>query len=177
MSSTAVVVLPVHPWQWRRHATTTWADASLVRGARRAPGRGHDYRAQQSIRSLANRSRPAEPTLKLALSIVNTSTARTLAPHAVANAPLITGWLQGIAATDPYLGRELRPVLLGERMGVAHSPELAAIWRDSLHPSLAAEEAAAPFTALTHVDATGEPFIAGWVKEQGVEAWPGSSWR
>ena len=36
---------------------------------------------------------------------------------------------------------------------------------------LAAGEEAAPFTALTHVDATGEPFIAGWVKEQGVEPW------
>ena len=31
-----------------------------------------DYRAQQSIRSLANASRPEQPTLKLALSIVPT---------------------------------------------------------------------------------------------------------
>jgi siderophore synthetase component len=109
--------------------------------------------------------------LKLALSIVNTSTARTLAPHAVANAPLITGWLQGVAARDPYLARDLRPVLLGERLGVAHSPELAAIWRESLHPYLAAGEEAAPFTALGHVDATGEPFIGPWIKDQGVEPW------
>jgi len=79
--------------------------------------------------------------------------------------------LQGIAARDPYLGRELRPVLLGERLGIAHSPELAAIWRESLHSYLAAGEEAAPFTALTHTDATGEPFIAPWVKEQGVEPW------
>ena len=127
------VVLPVHPWQWRRHASTTWA-ALLADGALVPLGTGDDdYRAQQSIRSLANVTRPEQPTLKLALSIVNTSTARTLAPHTVANAPLITGWLQGIAAGDPYLAGELRPVLLGERLGVAHSPELAAIWRDSLH--------------------------------------------
>jgi 2-[(L-alanin-3-ylcarbamoyl)methyl]-3-(2-aminoethylcarbamoyl)-2-hydroxypropanoate synthase len=89
----------------------------------------------------------------------------------VANAPLITGWLQGIAARDAYLARELRPVFLGEVLGVAHSPELSAIWRESLHPHLGAAEEAAPFTALCHVDATGEPFIAGWVKEQGVEGW------
>ncbi|MDQ1514928.1 MAG: 3,4-dihydroxybenzoyl-citryl-spermidine/N-citryl-spermidine--spermidine ligase [Actinomycetota bacterium] len=165
------VVLPVHPWQWRRHGTTTWAEMEAS-GALVAFGTGEDdYRAQQSIRSLANISRPEEATLKLALSIVNTSTARTLAPHAVANAPLITAWLQGIAARDPYLGRHLRPVLLGERLGVAHSPDLAAIWRESLHSYLAPGEEAAPFTALTHVDATGEPFVAGWVKEQGVEAW------
>jgi siderophore synthetase component len=165
------VVLPVHPWQWRRHAATTWAplraEGSLVE-----LGAGHDdYRAQQSIRSLANVSRPERPTLKLALSMVTTSTARTLPPHAVANAPLITGWLERIVAGDPYLGRELRPVLLGERLGVAHSPELSAIWRDSLHPRLVPGERAAPFTALAHVDATGEPFVARWLKDQGVEPW------
>jgi siderophore synthetase component len=165
------VVLPVHPWQWRRHAPRSWRPL-LADGALVPLGTGDDdYRAQQSIRSLANVSRPWQPTLKLALSIVTTSTARTLAPHAVANAPLITGWLQRIAACDPYLAGELRPVLLGERLGVAHSPELAAIWRDSLHPYLAAGEQAAPFTALTHVDATGEAFIAPWVKDEGVEAW------
>lgn len=164
------VVLPVHPWQWRRHASTTWsplvADGSLVPLGRG----GDDYRAQQSIRSLANVTRPDRPTLKLALSIVTTSTARTLAPHTVANAPLITGWLRRIAAGDRYLAG-LRPVLLGERLGVAHSPELAALWRDSLHPYLAVGERSAPFTALTHVDAVGEPFIGPWVKEYGVEPW------
>lgn len=165
------VVLPVHPWQWRRHAPTTWApllaDGSLV-----PLGTGGDeYRAQQSIRSLANVTRPGRPTLKLALSIVNTSTARTLAPHTVVNAPLVTGWLQRIAAGDRYLVGDLRPALLGEHLGVVHSPELAAIWRDSVHRYLAAGEQAAPFTALTHVDAAGEPVIGPWVKEYGVVPW------
>jgi siderophore synthetase component len=165
------VVLPVHPWQWRTHATATWAPL-LADGALVPLGTGaDDYRAQQSIRSLANVSHRSHATLKLALSIVNTSTARTLAPHTVANAPRITAWLQGIAAGDPYFRRELRPVLLGERQGVAHSPELAAIWRDSVHGHLTAGEEAAPFTALVHVDATGEPFIASWIKDQGVEPW------
>lgn len=165
------IVLPVHPWQWRRQASTTWAPL-VAEGALVPLGAGPDeYRAQQSIRSLANVSDPAGPTLKLALSIVNTSTARTLAPHTVANAPHITGWLERVVAGDPYLAFELRPVLLGERRGVAHSAELAAIWRDSLHPYLAAGEEAAPFTALTHVDATDEAFIGAWVKDQGVEPW------
>ena len=165
------VVVPVHPWQWRKHAPGAWAPL-LAEGALVPLGFGDDeYRAQQSIRSLANVSWPEQPTLKLALSIVNTSTARTLAPHTVLNAPLITAWLESIVARDPYLAEELRPVLLGERVGVVHSPELAAIWRDSLHGRLAAGEDAAPFTALTHIDATGEPFIASWLKEEGTEVW------
>ena len=165
------LVLPVHPWQWRRHARSTWA--SMLGDGTLVPlgTGGDDYRAQQSIRSLANVSRPEQPTLKLALSIVNTSTTRTLAPHTVANAPLITGWLEGIAARDPYLRDELRPVLLGEGLGVVHSPELAAIWRESIHRHLGAGEQAAPFTALTHVDATDKPFIGPWIKDQGVEPW------
>jgi len=165
------VVLPVHPWQWRTHGPAAWSEM-LADGALIPLGTGIDeYRPQQSIRSLSNASRPDQPTLKLALSIVNTSTARTLAPHTVGNAPLVSGWLQRIAAGDPYLGGELRPVLLAERLGVSHSPELAAVWRDSIHPHLTAGEEAAPFTALTHVDATGEPFIAPWIKEHGLEPW------
>ena len=165
------VVLPVHPWQWRRHGSTTWAALQAERALVPLGTGSDDYRAQQSIRSLANASRPARPSLKTALSIVTTSTARTLAPHTVANAPLITTWLQGIAARDPYLARQLRPVLLGEKLAIAHSPELSAIWRESLHPYLMAGEQAAPFTALCHVDATGEPFITPWVKDQGVAPW------
>jgi siderophore synthetase component len=165
------LVVPVHPWQWRKHAPTTWAPFLAGGGLVPLGSTDDEYRAQQSIRSLANVSRPGRSTLKLALSIVNTSTARTLAPHTVMNAPAITGWLTAVVAGDPYLAEELRPALLCERLGVAHSPELAAIWRDSLLPYVAAGEEAAPFTALTHVDATGEPFIARWVKEQGAEGW------
>ena len=176
-------LLPVHPWQWRTQPAgpllSLLADRALV-----PVGLGpDDYRAQQSIRTLANVTRPERASLKLSLSIVNTSTARTLAPHTVVNAPLITGWLRRLLAADPYLAGELRPVLLGEVLGVAFDPGeastgagqpagmLSAIWRESLHPYLEAGEAAAPFTALTHVDAGGEPFIARWVNDQGAEAW------
>jgi siderophore synthetase component len=169
------VILPVHPWQWREQVVTSLfpllSDGSLVPlGA--APD---DYRAQQSLRTLANATRPERASLKLSLSIVNTSTARTLAAHTVANAPLITGWLKHLAAGDPYLSDELRPVLLGEVLGVAYTGPpagiLSAIWRESLHRYPEPGEAAAPFTALGHVDAGGEPFVARWLKDHGAEPW------
>lgn len=180
------VAIPVHPWQWRTQvspgADNGQAFAAWLADGRLVPlGRSADeYRAQQSIRTLANVTRPDRASLKLALSIVTTSTARTLASHAVANAPLITGWLRRIVAADPYLAAELRPVILGEVVGVAAvtgpgepAGVLGALWRESLRPALAAGEEAAPLSALCHVDATGEAFVARWVADQGVEAWAG----
>lgn len=175
----AYVPVPAHPWQYRKRLLPGLVDD--VRDATLVPlgGGGDDYRPQQSIRTLANVTTPEKASLKLSLSIVNTSTARTLAPHTVANAPRITGWLRGIVEADPYLGDELRPVLLGEVLGVSyHSPsrittgdELAAIWRESVHAHLGAGEAAVPFTALSLLDGRGTPVVAPWLAERGAQAW------
>ncbi|BAQ47981.1 IucA/IucC family protein [Methylobacterium aquaticum] len=175
------VLLPVHPWQWRQvgeAATEAEERAGRVVVLGESP---HLYGAQQSIRTLADRTAPGAPSLKLALSIRNTSTARTLAPHTVLNAPIVSGWLAEIAAENPYL-RDSGVVLLAERMGVAvtalppHDRDgttrgaLSAIWRDPLTPHLRDGEAAVPLTALTHHD-RGAPFIAGWIARHGIEPW------
>ncbi|WP_257462671.1 IucA/IucC family protein [Archangium lipolyticum] len=177
------VLLPVHPWQWREHVLATLfpelRDARLV-----MLGEADDfYTPQQSIRTLANRSHPENASLKLSLSILNTSTARTLAPHTVENAAPISDWLSGIAREDTYLRDELRTVFLREVLGIsfeAQRPEplrartsgiLACIWRESLHPFLDAGEEALPFTGLCHLDADGRPLIEPWVRRFGPEPW------
>lgn len=177
------LLLPVHPWQWRERLVPAFFQ-DLRDGRLLLLGPAEDtYRPQQSIRTLANATAPEKSSLKLALSIVNTSTSRILAPHTVENAPLISDWLKGIAGSDPFLRDELRPVLLGEVLGVAYArpqPEplqpatngvLACIWRESLHRFLAAEESAVPFTALSSLDLDGRPFIDPWVQAEGVERW------
>lgn len=178
LDAAAYLPVPVHPWQWRERLLPRLVgdlrDATVV-----AVGVGSDdYCPQQSIRTLANVTTPAKASIKLALSIVNTSTVRTLAPHTVANAPLVTAWLRDLVARDPYLSAELRPVLLGEVLGVSYrSPgllpaaELGAIWRESLHPHLEPAEDAAPFSALAQLDRAGRPFVSRWVEEQGVGTW------
>lgn len=179
-------LLPVHPWQWQRvgEATTAplrRAGTLILLGA--AP---HAYSAQQSIRTLADRTAPQAPTLKLALSIRNTSTARTLAPHTVLNAPIVSAWLQAVAAADPFL-RDSGTILLAERMGVAVTmpPQadrdgtlrgaLSAIWRDPVAPHLGTE-AAVPFTALTHRDGA-TPLIADWIARHGADPWVDALFR
>lgn len=177
------VWLPVHTWQWERVAVL-FAD-DLRRRRLILLGTSDDvYRPQQSIRTLANRTAPRKASLKLAMSLVNTSTSRVLAPHTVQNAPRISDWLKGLVARDPYLRDELGVVLLGEVMGVCYDrPDLLAwgadeaygalgcIWRESPHLHLKPGEAAAPFNALCALDLDGRPFIEPWVRAHGLEPW------
>ncbi|MFC4005552.1 IucA/IucC family protein [Prauserella oleivorans] len=177
-------LVPVHPWQWSRHVARAFAD-ELASGNLVVLGEDPDrFRAQQSIRTLACVDRPDRPYLKLALSLVNTSTSRVLAPHTVHNAPLVSDWLKAVASSDPYLRDEARTVLLGEVMGTAVTPHaetallrddtygtLACIWRESLHDHLDPGEAAVPFTGLTARETDGTPLIDGWVRVRGIAAW------
>lgn len=176
-------LLPVHPWQWReRIAHTLFEDIrqqNLI-----VLGQAEDsYRAQQSIRTLANDSQPDRCYLKLSMSILNTSTSRILAPHTVQNAPAISAWLKLILERDDFLREALRPVFLAEVYGAVYLPAgpdivrkksygtLACIWRESLHPYLDSGETAVPFNALTHIDTDEKPFIEPWIKAHGLRSW------
>ncbi|WP_216214036.1 IucA/IucC family protein [Amycolatopsis aidingensis] len=177
-------LLPVHPWQWRERIGRVFAE-QLRRGELRVLGEDPDeFRAQQSIRTLACHSAPRRPYLKLALSIVNTSTERGLAPHTVRNAPLISDWLRRVVAGDEFLRTECRVILLGEVLGSAFNPDagtgllradsygaLACIWRESLHRHLEPGESAVPFTGLTARELNGTPLLDPWIRARGLRDW------
>lgn len=176
------LVLPVHPWQWEHVILPGYhrqlADRELV-----LLGSGSDsYRAQQSVRSLANRANKDKAYLKLALSIVNTSTRRMLAKHTVLNAPLVSDWLAALVRSDET-ARRLDFVLLAEFAGISYDYEtlpptmqvsaygsLGAIWRQSIHPHLRPGERAVPLSALC-LSAGGDSFIEPWLRRYGLEAW------
>ncbi|HEY0605618.1 MAG TPA: IucA/IucC family protein [Herpetosiphonaceae bacterium] len=174
-------LLPVHPWQWQHVAAAIQEDLRANRLI--LLGETEDcYTAQQSIRTLANRSQPQRAYLKLALSIVNTSTSRVLAPHTVQNAAPISDWLHTLVQGDAFLRDELRVILLREVLGVAYDPprsellpplagRIACIWRESLFPQLVPDESAVPFNALCVLDNDGSPLIAPWVERHGLEVW------
>ncbi|MEH6433766.1 IucA/IucC family protein [Massilia sp. DD77] len=177
------LLMPVHPWQWRERAATVF-HAELANGDIVALGPGQDsYRAQQSIRTLANLSHKDKAYVKLSLGITNTSTSRILAAHTVMNGPIVTDWLHGLVRQDAY-AQELGFVILGEVLGVSFDydtlPEprqaraygsLGAIWRESLHRHLREGEAAVPFNGLCHLDQDGRPLIDPWIARHGVRAW------
>ncbi|MDQ4009543.1 MAG: siderophore biosynthesis protein [Actinomycetota bacterium] len=176
--------VPVHPWQWREHVSRAFAAQLRNRELLVVGVDPHSHRAQQSLRTLACRDVPERPYLKLALSIVNTSTSRVLAPYTVANAPRISDWLRRVITEDGYLRGDLRLILLSEVMGVAVDPApvselvradtygvLACIWRQSLHTHLHSGEQAVPFNGLTARELDGTPLVDPWVRAFGVQQW------
>ena len=173
------VLIPVHPWQWTERVSALLAP-ELASGAAIWLGPGEDrYRAQQSIRTLANFDAPRRHALKLSLGVVNTSTSRILARHTALNAPRITDWLHALFAADGVdcvlLGEVAGASLDHEALGPLRGPraygQLAAIWRESIHMHLRPGEAAMPFNALCHVQRGGRPLIADWLDRDGAEAW------
>jgi siderophore synthetase component len=177
------LLLPVHPWQWREKIATDLFPL-LQRRDLVWLGEGEDeYRPLQSIRSLANFSNPAASHVKLPISIINTSADRILSCHNVENAPPVSDWLCDVLDQDTAL-RDTGLVFLREVVGITYrDPDLppflqaqqygmlGAVWRESVDNCLQTGESAAPFSGLCQCEADGQPFIAPWVGQQGLEPW------
>ncbi|GKU76663.1 IucA/IucC family siderophore biosynthesis protein [Paenibacillus sp. L3-i20] len=177
-------LMPVHPWQWK-HRIIPYYHTDIHNELIVKLGESEDgYRPQQSIRTLTNTTHPEKAYLKLSMNIINTSTGRVLAPHTVANAPLISDWLSSIVESDRYLHDELKLSILEEYIGASYqsterSDQLASftygslgcIWRTSLHTKLRSGEEACAFTALCALSADGTPFIQKWIGMYGIDVW------
>ncbi|SMR71964.1 Siderophore synthetase component [Aliiroseovarius halocynthiae] len=180
--ATDYLFVPVHPWQWdnviARYYAGYFNTGSLLYLGVLEDG----YLAQQSIRTLVNRSNPEHCYLKCAMSIQNTSSSRILSPHTVKNAPIVSDWLMQLYRNDPYLAEQLGLILLPEIVGTTvhlngtdgsdvKYGALSCIWRESLIPHLKECETAFPFSAITSIDGDGRPIIDDWISDHSVETW------
>nr|WP_246736649.1 IucA/IucC family protein [Methylobacterium sp. DB0501] len=166
-------ILPVHPWQMRHLSGEEPLRSRLAAGEAVALGpAGPRYRASQSLRSLHDADDPRRASVKLALSVVSTSSLRILDPHFVLTAPALSEWLAAIVAGDPALERmtvlQEFAAVLADRDGPL-AGRLAAIWRES--PDLAPGEAALPFNALGVHEPDGGTFVGPWLARYGLKAW------
>ncbi|MDM5154527.1 IucA/IucC family protein [Bacillus sp. DX1.1] len=170
--------MPVHPWQWENYIIPNYAQ-HIQKGNIIFIGKSEDeYYAQQSMRTLRNASNCMKPYVKLSMNLLNTSTVRTLKPHSVVSAPIISNWLKELVANDPYLRDEARVILLQEFAGVTYDPpeqstygSLGCIWRESIHQYLEGAEEAIPFNALYAKELDGTPIIQPWLEKNGIESW------
>lgn len=180
--------LPVHPWQWDEIVLPLFAPALASGALVPLPADPDDRIPQQSIRTFLNLTRPDRHSVKLPLSVFNTTVWRGLPSDLSVAAPAVTAWIHSLRDADPFLRDECRVVLLGEvaSVTVRHPvydglPEvpyqyrelLGAIWREPLAGRLAPGERARTLASLLHVDPRGRSFTAELVARSGLtpEAW------
>jgi siderophore synthetase component len=177
--------LPIHPWQWDEAVEPLYG-AEIAAARMVYLGEGDDsYLPQQSIRTMSNISMPHRRHVKLPLFVLNTLGWRGLPTDRTAAAPVVTAWLQSIAANDPYLTEECRVVLLGEVASVTvghpvldrmdgipyqYRELLGAIWREPLPAALNHGERARTLAALLSHGSDGRPLVAELVARSGLEA-------
>lgn len=175
--------MPAHPWQWLNKLAITFAP-DVARRDIVCLGTSTDrYRAQQSIRTFFNVDRPDGYYVKTALSIQNMGFMRGLSPRYMEATPAINDWVAGLVGSDPELQsrgfgvlRELAAI--GYTGGVyqrlaADSPYkkmLAALWRESPVPRLAAGERLATMASLLHRDREGRHLVTALISASGLES-------
>lgn len=178
------LLIPVHPWQWENKLAVTYA-GELARQDLVCLGYGADlYRAQQSIRTFFNTSAPRKHYVKTALSILNMGFMRGLSANYMEATPAINDWLAELIAGDPVLtacgfgilreraaiGYRHRQYGVAGGKGSPYLKMLAALWRESPVPQLAAGERVMTMAALLHVDRDGESLAAALIAESGRPA-------
>jgi siderophore synthetase component len=176
--------LPVHPWQADEIVGTLYA-AELATGAliELGPSRDH-YRSHQTVRTLANVSRPSRRDVMTAVSVRNTLVYQGLNSAATLAGPAVTSWLKQVGAADPLLAEDYRFELLGEvaSVSVRHPlfgalPELpyrfhetlGALWREPILTRLAEGERALSFAALPYRDPDGNAVLTGLIRGSGLD--------
>ncbi|MEV6342294.1 GNAT family N-acetyltransferase [Actinoplanes sp. NPDC051851] len=184
--------LPVHPWQWEHKVTVTFAADVASRAIVPLDESTDRYRAQQSIRTFFNVDRPDRHYVKTAIAVQNMGFLRGLSPKYMQATPPINEWVARLVAGDEELRacgfgvlRELASAgYTGDayhRIGVpsAYTKMLAALWRESPVPQLAAGERLATMASLLHRDRDGNALVTALIRESGVSAaeWVASYFR
>ncbi|MET7856826.1 IucA/IucC family siderophore biosynthesis protein [Streptomyces sp. NPDC005318] len=176
------LLIPVHPWQWWNKLAVTFA-GELARRHLVCLGEGEDaYLAQQSIRTFFNTGNPDRHYVKTALSVLNMGFMRGLSAAYMEATPAINDWLSGLIERDEVL-RAARFSIIRERAAIGYhhrayeaatakgSPYLkmlAALWRESPVPGLAAGERVATMASLVHTDHEGGSVAAALIAESGL---------
>lgn len=177
------VVAPVHPWQWQRFILPQYAEL-LASGDLVDLGQlGDRFLPRQSIRTLANVSRPGRLDIKLALTILNTSCYRGIPGQDLGTGVEVSRWLATLTDQDPVLA-EAALVCLPEIAGL-HCPHprqaqvdgapyryhemLGAVWRESIEAHLAPDQMGLLLSTLVQTDAQGRALVVELIERSGLE--------
>ncbi|WP_217987072.1 GNAT family N-acetyltransferase [Dietzia natronolimnaea] len=181
-------LLPVHPWQWEHKISVAFGPDLARRDLVHLGESRSDYRAQQSVRTFFDVSRPERGYVKTALAVQNMGFTRGLSPRYMRDTPAVNDWVAGLVADDPVL-RSLDFGILREIAAVGytgdayhraaasgvseegpHTKMIAALWRESPVPRLSDGERAFTLASLLHVDLHGRPLVVEHLERSGVQA-------
>ncbi|WP_237385929.1 GNAT family N-acetyltransferase [Xenorhabdus sp. Sc-CR9] len=181
------LLMPFHPWQWQNKLPSVFAH-DLARRKLVYLGKGTDiYQAQQSIRTLFNRSHPQRYYVKVSLSILNMGFMRGLSPYYMATTPGINDWLFDLVQGDKVLqGCGFRILREVASMGFRNSyyeqaiqedspykKMMAALWRENPLQLIEPNQKLMTMAALLHHDQHGKAFLPVLISASGlqVEEW------
>lgn len=173
--------LPVHPWQWEHKVAVTFAPDVARRDLVLLGESDDEYRAQQSVRTFLNVSRPDRHYVKTALGVQNMGFLRGLSPAYMRATPAINDWVADLVENDPELvACGVR--VLRERASIgytgdayhrtprpnAHRKLIAALWREQPLTRVPAGHRLATMAALLHRDGAGDAYATAAVRASGL---------
>ncbi|MDC9580198.1 GNAT family N-acetyltransferase [Xenorhabdus sp. PR6a] len=177
------LLMPFHPWQWQNKLPSVFAH-DLASRKLVYLGKGTDvYQAQQSIRTLFNRSHSQRYYVKVALSILNMGFMRGLSPYYMATTPGINDWLFDLVQKDQVLQgygfRILREVAsIGFRNSyyeqaiqgdTPYKKMMAALWRENPLQLIEPNQNVMTMAALLHYDQHGQAFLPALISASGLQ--------
>ena len=172
--------IPVHPWQWEHKIQTLFA-RELADGVLVDLGQmGDFFQPQQSLRTLANRVASGRLDIKLPITVLNTSCFRGIPARYIRIGAELSAWLKELCAkdielTNTHILQEVAGVHLPQSLyqQVAGAPYryhelLGAIWREPVQNYLGTSQQAVMLGALWQTDNEGQPLLATWLTESGL---------
>lgn len=176
--------LPVHPWQYKRFIKTQFALDFVHKKLMDIGVYGDLYRAQISLRTLSNVSRPGKLDIKLPLTILNTSAIRGLPAKYIKAGPQLSELVEQISHTDELLSK-LNFGVLKERAGISYVSAqfgriqkapyryheyLGATWRENMKTVAAKLNAQAMMTGgLFYVDSHSHSLMGAMIEKSKLE--------
>jgi len=179
--------MPVHEWQWNNKLVFLFASEIAVKHIVPLAFGNDAYYAQQSIRTLYNKTLPGKHYVKTALTILNTTLYRGLSPAKLKMAPVMAAWVEKKLAHDIFLEQNGFSLLKEvATMSYSHphfskitggpyqfNEMLGVIWRESMTGHLKPGEKALTMAALLYTDGRGKALVQSFVEKSGLstERW------
>lgn len=173
------LLVPVHPWQWSKYISIQFASLIYRTSIISIGCIGNDYTPQVSIRTLSSNSAISQYDLKVAISILNTSSVRGIPQKYIKNGYLLSEKIEELVNKDNFLADRVG-VLKEVAAMSCPAPEfnrieggsyrykelLGCVWRESVESKIAEDEIAIPTAALLFTK-EGKSLVAEYIRQSG----------